>query len=1471
MARYDGYIRYEMILTNKLVTELKRRLKIGSHRGVHLNAIPGRSRYKFDISGLSYIDKRLPDNFINALLSDLPLKFRISWKNNVPDLNSLFQEEQTQLVRITKAFENLINQTEVIESEKGLNTFGFGFPIIARRDKADDKLTVAPILIWNLRIKGTTEFNTWEITRKEDDPIYVNEVLINHLLLDSGITIESISSDMLDKGLINKNELIEICSKIIKCVNTDVLGNIESIYNEQLEKIVPIGDKKYYENLPLSYTKAIIEFGGLFSIFEAQKENIIKDYDDLTGLDLPLGDLENNDFQTISSIETDPSQQEILDAITRKRNILIQGPPGTGKSQTLTAILINALENKKRVLVVCEKRAALEVLHNAMVNNGLGIHCALIKNVIEDRRSIVESVRERVENGYYGIQRSSFTHVHLTPIIKRIKTLIDEINEKHQKIGRKLIGDKCHTDVVGELLKEMSSFDDKVDLNLDRNIFNFSESELGSLMRQVKKGQSLYHDYVEMESKTFINPQKLVKNKPYEIEEAIKRDFNSYSKIITKIRTLIKSAEEKYLASRENEFNQQVDEIKRISSDIESIIEVHEQNQDFANEDKINKFTYKLFSIFSKTKRKILSDYSSLQNSFKSLEEFLNSSKDIKPLIFAGKLENKKECLSQLLENINLIKNDFSIKVRQEFENIDLLNVDSQVIPIKDLSTIQKDATFLINKVREDDWLKVPLNYRDLFSLLSGLESYLKTENEYFNAGKDLFLTEFRWYQFYNGLSDLEKKVVNALKLRKDWAKDFLIYYLNSVLLMSTELDLVVNEEDYNSLKSDLSEFGKVQINSIKKLWEAKQFLEIQNFQEKNLGLSIENLYNKKGGSRFKRHSLREIVLKDINLFTTFFPVILTSPDIASNLFKGKVGYFDIVMFDEASQLRLEDNFPAILKGKQIVIAGDEHQMPPSNYFSKVFDASVEDEDEIEEQEDSQTNFDNDDSLLSCESLLDFGASLSFKKEFLDFHYRSRHPLLIDFSNFAFYKQRLKPLPNRFNYVPIKYIQVNGTFSDHTNELEAEMVLSIIDKNINRLPDGKYPSLGVATFNIMQRDLIKNKINERRKFAKYKSFNDKIQELEREGMFVKNLENIQGDERDVIILSTTYGIDKDGKFNQRFGPINLSKGYRLLNVIITRAKYKIYCCTSVPEKVFLNYREYLTIERSNNRKAVFYAYLAYCKAVSDCDESSRKAVLNELAKNATTSVAIAPEQFSELESPFEEEVYQCLADHFGEENLIPQFQFAGFRIDIVYNPSNPNSPKVAVECDGAKYHSSQEAYLHDHYRQKILEGYGFVFHRIWSTNWWRNPKREIQKLINFIEEIEKQARPQSKEYSGMAKGFTDEIVMPEKYYQRSLFHDFNSDSQTLPTTRDVQLNLLRSKLDDRIKVNSKVSVKYINNGKDMQVQIVSSENNQHIASNGIQKINEKSALAVSLLGHLKGDVVKVGNLDNFVEIMKIEN
>ncbi len=759
------------------------------------------------------------------------------------------------------------------------------------------------------------------------------------------------------------------------------------------------------------------------------------------------------------------------------------------------------------------------------------------------------------------------------------------------------------------------------------------------------------------------------------------------------------------------------------------------------------------------------------------------------------------------------------------------------------------------------------VQHQSILALIQSVEKIILEKTEYFQNENDIFTTEFKWFQIYNGLSEQTKLIVNELKGKTDWRKTFLIHYLNSMLVNAANVDLPTSDNEHIELNNTLSGLESEQLKYIREFWFSKQIDTTRDFEQRNINLSVENLYNKRSSNRFKRLSLRQIVQYDADLFTTFFPIILTSPDVASNLFKGMNGFFDIVMFDEASQLRLEDNLPALLKGKQIVIAGDEHQMPPSNYFSKVFDGTIEDEDDIDEED--EIVIDKDNILLSCESLLDFGSELNFEKRHLDFHYRSRHPYLIDFSNYAFYNQRLKPLPNTFDYTPIKYIQVNGTFSDHINDAEAEMVLSILENNINRLPNGEYPSVGIATFNIAQRNHIKSKILERQKFSKFEEFNSKIQELEENGMFIKNLENIQGDERDVIIISTTYGPGKDGKFTQRFGPINHSKGYKLLNVIITRAKYKVYVCSSVPEMSFMNYKEFLIAEGSNNKRAVFYAYLAYCKAVSEGNNDLRIGILTSLSENSSKSTSFNVGSFGEQESPFEEEVYQRLLDELDSSKLHSQVKVSEFRIDMVYDSQIVGVPKIAIECDGAKYHSSREAYLHDRHRQKILESHGFVFHRIWSTNWWRNPQKETRNLIEFIRNVESKKDYSTADHSRISRAFTDDFTMVENYVAHISVNDTANEIASINSINKKEEK--KTKLSkEEIKLGSEVTVKYMNNGKDIKVHIVETAK-QNEVSNGVQKINMNSPLATSILGHAVGDIIKVGNLDNFVEIIKVKN
>jgi very-short-patch-repair endonuclease len=487
---------------------------------------------------------------------------------------------------------------------------------------------------------------------------------------------------------------------------------------------------------------------------------------------------------------------------------------------------------------------------------------------------------------------------------------------------------------------------------------------------------------------------------------------------------------------------------------------------------------------------------------------------------------------------------------------------------------------------------------------------------------------------------------------------------------------------------------------------------------------TLKKLYNLKGSAGTTRNSLRKIINFDPDSFTDLHPLILANPTTCSTLFPLQAGFFDLVIFDEASQLRIEETFSSAYRGKSIVVSGDSQQMPPSSYFETSKNLVDDSDSDLLEDDAAQYQETSSIEMATKESLLDWAIDEGFHETYLDMHYRSKHPDLIEFSNTCFYGSRLIPMPETITDLPIEFNQINGVFEKGTNEAEGLEVLNILK---NKISLGK--SVGVATFNLVQRNLILNLIAKER--YENPEFNSKMTALIADGFFVKNLENIQGDERDIIIISTTFGKKKDGKFIMNFGPITQKNGHRLLNVIITRAKEKVYLITSIPEDRQFEFKNFIELENRVSGKSGLLAYLQYCKHVSSNNQTEKEDLLRYIRSKININQNAINSNIGLTESPFEEEVYQYLVPEFGKDNIIPQYKCGGFRIDlVVISPISKN--KIAIECDGAAYHSSELSWHHDIYRQKQLESQGFIFHRIWSTDWFKNTDSELLKLYNFI-------------------------------------------------------------------------------------------------------------------------------------------
>ena len=458
--------------------------------------------------------------------------------------------------------------------------------------------------------------------------------------------------------------------------------------------------------------------------------------------------------------------------------------------------------------------------------------------------------------------------------------------------------------------------------------------------------------------------------------------------------------------------------------------------------------------------------------------------------------------------------------------------------------------------------------------------------------------------------------------------------------------------------------------------------------------------------------SLRKLFASIPNLITSLRPCFMMSPLSVSIYLEANAYEFDMVIFDEASQVHTEDAIGAIMRGKQIIIVGDTKQLPPTNFFR----SSLGDDDDFDDEKEVEYN---DTGIY--ESILDEAITV-LPERTLRWHYRSRHEHLIAFSNIKIYNNSLITFPSLIDKAPdngVEYVYVPDGIYDRSgkrnNKNEAERVVDLIFEHFNKYPKR---SLGVVAFSKAQQDLIEDMCHYRRK--KNPIFEKFFVEEGEEPFFIKNLENVQGDERDTIIFSIGYARDENGRMYMNLGPLSKEGGHRRLNVAITRAKYNIKLVGSIlPTDIDID-------KVSAEGVKLLRAYIEFAQLG-----------INVLKNEFETSTSVS------FDSPFEEAVYDFLISK--GYNVVTQVGCSGFRIDMaVKHPVLSGKFVIGIECDGAMYHSARTARERDRLRQDILENMGWTIYRIWSTDWVKDQKTEEDKLISAIENaINGEKKPES--------------------------------------------------------------------------------------------------------------------------------
>ena len=469
---------------------------------------------------------------------------------------------------------------------------------------------------------------------------------------------------------------------------------------------------------------------------------------------------------------------------------------------------------------------------------------------------------------------------------------------------------------------------------------------------------------------------------------------------------------------------------------------------------------------------------------------------------------------------------------------------------------------------------------------------------------------------------------------------------------------------------------------------------------------------------------IRQLLASLPKTFGKLAPCVLMSPLSVAQYLPADQATFDVVIFDEASQITTWDAIGAIARGRQTIIVGDPKQLPPTNFFGRADD---EDEDLPEVERDMP-------------SILDEVSTAGVPHRKLNWHYRSRDEALIAFSNHFYYDGGLVTFPAPSTSTDaIKFHKVNGTYArgrGRVNEEEARAIAQMVKRRLRTwlaIPEDERQTLGVITFNAEQQSLILDLLDEiRRGDSELEWF---FADEREEPVIVKNLENIQGDERDVMLFSVTFGPDLAGKLTMNFGAINGMGGEKRLNVAITRARRELHVFSSIrAEQIDLNRTRAVGVQDLK-------AFLDYAERGS-------------IALPSRDEGSLGP-----AESPFEEAVADALRAKGWEVRT--QIGASGFRVDLgVVHPDYAGSYLAGIECDGARYHSSATARDRDKVRQAVLEGLGWTILRVWSTDWFRHPLIVTKRLHVKLEQLLQEDREVRETVEDEAGEQTTEAELP---------------------------------------------------------------------------------------------------------------
>ncbi|HVI45816.1 MAG TPA: DUF3320 domain-containing protein [Chitinophaga sp.] len=1080
-------------------------------------------------------------------------------------------------------------------------------------------------------------------------------------------------------------------------------------------------------------------------------------------------DTETPAHELFQVVDADSSQIMAMLAVQEGRNLVIQGPPGTGKSQTITNIIADAIGRGKKVLFVAEKMAALEVVKRRLDNIQLGEACLELHSHKANKKELHQELRRVLELGRPAIQKLQEEVVLLDSYKHELNGYCDAINTEIEKSGLSVyqvtgyllrineetagmelpvigLTDITRWDAAG--MNKATAMAQRIQACLQETgvpaALTFRESQLTVLLPHEQEALLRLLKDTTAALAALEDTSALIANKagiapPQDMQQS--RHLAEICHLLAQ-RPDLKGLDisNKAWLQQQQHITEWLDAGRRTTAifrEYEQILIPEAFEQD------VMEIRQNLLAHGGKWYKFLIGAYNRSNRQLAALCRNGLPKDNEEKLQYIDSIMEYRRHDNQLKEQSELARQLFGVRWQKQQTDWDALadatayltdmhkriaegacpeSVLTYLATMPDTAAAEKDAQTITQLVesatdhytrllRKMEMVQVqqPVTFAAYRQLLA-----LWTEKlpEIYHAIAWNNITETATQE---GLDCLIQPALNwpdASRLLKTALQKTWYEYL---LETAVKTQPALRRFDRAGHEELIRQFRKVDVLNLQYNRARTALGHWEQMPRLDAGGQV-NILRTEFNKKARHMPIRKLMQEAGLAIQAIKPVFMMSPLSIANFLPPGTMEFDLVIFDEASQVRPVEALGAILRGRQLVVVGDTKQLPPTSFFDSLT---------------RDTNDDEENVTADMQSILGLCDAQGAPQRMLRWHYRSRHESLITLSNHEFYENKLVifPSPGSKESKGLVFHHLKDTAYDRgktrTNPKEAEIVADAVMEHARKHPG---LSLGVVAFSTSQRQAITDALElRRRNTPELESFFSGHAD---EPFFVKNLENVQGDERDVIFISIGYGRTEEGYVAMSFGPLNNEGGERRLNVLITRAKMRCEVFTNITaDDIDLNRTKSYGIQALKN-----FLYFA---------QHGRLYMTQETGLPA--------------DSPFEENVAEKLTA-LGY-TVRKQVGSRGFYIDLaIVDADNPGRYILGIECDGAAYHSARSARDRDRLRQQMLEAIGWQIHRVWSTDWFRNPAKELQRLVAAIEEAKTAVTIEDEVAAAEPAALTREVV-----------------------------------------------------------------------------------------------------------------